>query len=186
MSFQAYLDNIQAKTGKTPEDFKVLAEKKGFLKPGVKTGEIVAWLKEDFGLGRGHAMAIVLLLKQVNAPKSSADEKISKLFGGNRSGWRKTYDGLLGKIGKFGSDVTVSPTNSYISILRKGRKFAVVQVTSARLDIGIKLKGIPSKGRLGESGAWNTMVTHRVQIDDPKQIDAKVISWLHQAYDKAR
>lgn len=28
MSFQAYLDNIQEKTGKTPADFKELAEKK--------------------------------------------------------------------------------------------------------------------------------------------------------------
>ncbi len=67
MSYQAYLDNIQAKTGKTPEDFKVLAKKKGFLKPGVKTGEIVAWLKEDFGLGHGHAMAIVLREKNMTA-----------------------------------------------------------------------------------------------------------------------
>jgi hypothetical protein len=50
MSFQAYIDNIKAKTGKTPEDFRQLAEAKGLLKPGVKAGEIVAWLKEDFGL----------------------------------------------------------------------------------------------------------------------------------------
>lgn len=42
MTYQAYLDNIQAKTGKTPEDFKALAAKKGFLNPGVKAGEIVA------------------------------------------------------------------------------------------------------------------------------------------------
>ena len=28
MSFQSYLDNIKAKTGKGPEDFKKLAEKK--------------------------------------------------------------------------------------------------------------------------------------------------------------
>jgi hypothetical protein len=46
MSFQAYLDNIQSKTGKSPADFKKLAEKKGFtqrgkLKPGVQAGEIV-------------------------------------------------------------------------------------------------------------------------------------------------
>jgi hypothetical protein len=65
MSFQAYLDNIKAKTGKTPGDFTLLAEQKGFLKSGVKAGEIVAWLKEDFGLGHGHAMAIVMVLKQV-------------------------------------------------------------------------------------------------------------------------
>ena len=63
MSFQAYLDNIQAKTGKTPEEFKALAESKGLLKPGIKAGEIVTWLKEDFDLGHGHAMAIYALLK---------------------------------------------------------------------------------------------------------------------------
>jgi hypothetical protein len=68
MSFQAYLDNIATQTGKSPDDFKRLAEKKGYtengtLRAGVKAGEIVAWLKEDFELGHGHAMAIVALLK---------------------------------------------------------------------------------------------------------------------------
>jgi hypothetical protein len=68
MSFQAYINNIQAKTGKGPDDFKKLATAKGFLengelKPSVKAGEIVAWLKEDFALGHGHAMAIYALFK---------------------------------------------------------------------------------------------------------------------------
>ncbi len=63
MSFEAYINNIKAKTGKTPADFKKLAEKKGLLKPGVKAGEIVAWLKEDFELGHGHAMAIYKVFK---------------------------------------------------------------------------------------------------------------------------
>jgi hypothetical protein len=63
MSFQAYIDNIEAKTGKTPDDFREIAAKKGLLKPEVKAGEIVAWLKEDFELGHGHAMAIYATLK---------------------------------------------------------------------------------------------------------------------------
>ena len=68
MSFQAYLTNIQAKTGKSPADFRKLAEEKGFTKagqlvPGVKAGAIVDWLKRDFELGHGHAMAIYALLK---------------------------------------------------------------------------------------------------------------------------
>ena len=63
MSFQAYLDNIKAKTGKSPDDFKKLAEKKGLLKEDIKAGEIVKWLKEDFDLGHGHAMAIYALFK---------------------------------------------------------------------------------------------------------------------------
>lgn len=62
MSFQAYLDNIEAKTGKTPNEFITLAKAKGFG-PDTKAGEIVAWLKDDFDLGRGHAMALVHVIK---------------------------------------------------------------------------------------------------------------------------
>lgn len=63
MSFQAYLDNIEAKTGKTPNDFIALAKAKGFDDPATKPGAIVDWLKEDFNLGRGHAMALVHVIK---------------------------------------------------------------------------------------------------------------------------
>jgi hypothetical protein len=63
MSFQAYLDNIEEKTGKTPNDFITMAKEKGFDNPKTKAGDIVAWLKEDYGLGRGHAMAIVYVIK---------------------------------------------------------------------------------------------------------------------------
>jgi hypothetical protein len=68
MSFQAYIDNIKAKTGKTPDDFKKLAEKKEFiidgnLNPTIKAIEITNWLKEEFELGHGHAMAIYATFK---------------------------------------------------------------------------------------------------------------------------
>jgi hypothetical protein len=82
MTFQAYLDNIEAKTGTSPADFKKLAGKKGYLskdglRAGIKVGEVVAWLKQDFQLGHGHAMAIVALLKgkQVSRPKKAPGSK---------------------------------------------------------------------------------------------------------------
>lgn len=62
MSFQAYLDNIETKTGKTPQQFVEEAAKKGFNK-NTKAGEIVQWLAADYGLGRGHAMALVHVIK---------------------------------------------------------------------------------------------------------------------------
>lgn len=76
MSFQAYIDNIQQKTGHSADDFKKLAEKKGFtekgkIKESVKAGDIVAWLKKDFDLGHGHSMAIYALLKGIKQSKSS-------------------------------------------------------------------------------------------------------------------
>jgi hypothetical protein len=62
MSFQSYLDNIELKTGKTPNEFIALAKEKGFTQD-TKAGEIVSWLKEDFNLGHGHAMAMVKVIK---------------------------------------------------------------------------------------------------------------------------
>lgn len=68
MTFQAYLDNIEAKTGKRPSDFRKLAAEKnwmagGSLRKEIKPAQVIAWLKQDFGLGHGHAMAIVAVLK---------------------------------------------------------------------------------------------------------------------------
>ena len=58
MSFQAYLDTIEKKTGLTPRELVDKASERG-LGPGTKAGPILAWLKEDFDLGRGHGMALV-------------------------------------------------------------------------------------------------------------------------------
>jgi len=58
MTFEAYLTNIHAKTGKRPEDFNAIAIEKGLMNADTKAMQIVAWLKEEFALGHGHAMAI--------------------------------------------------------------------------------------------------------------------------------
>lgn len=68
MSFQAYLTNIEAKTGKGPDDFRAWAAAKGWtadgtIAAGVKAGAITDALKAEFELGHGHAMAIYALLK---------------------------------------------------------------------------------------------------------------------------
>ena len=185
MSFQTYLDNIKAKTGKTPDELVSLAAAKGLLKPGVKAEQIVAWLRDDFGLGRGHAMAIVLILKSASQPKRTRDDAIARHFRGNKAKWRQPYDELLSRIRTFGPDISVGPTESYISLLRGGKKFGVVQIASDRLDIGIKLKGMRPVGRAEAAGTWNSMVTHRVRISEPKQIDREILGWLRQAYELA-
>ena len=58
MSFEAYIRSIHAKTGKIPEDFRALASERGLLGEDAKAMPIVSWLKQEFGLGHGHAMAI--------------------------------------------------------------------------------------------------------------------------------
>lgn len=180
MTFQAYLDTVKAKTGLGPEEFRALAEQKGLLAPGVKTGQIVDWLKQDFDLGRGHAMAIITTFA---APKPTAD-RIDKQFLGAKQHWRPVFEQLLVTLGGFGP-VTTSPTDSYISLVKGKAKFGVVAVTGDRLDIGVKLKGAEPTERFEASGAWNAMVTHRVRITDPAQLDAEVLDWLRRGYDAA-
>jgi hypothetical protein len=70
MSFQAYLDAAEAKTGRTPRELVDIAKGKGFDDPKVKAGTIIAWLADDYGLGRGHAMALVHVIKK--GPKIDA------------------------------------------------------------------------------------------------------------------
>ena len=64
MSFQAYLDTIEEKTGLVPRQLVDLAKERGYDDPSVKAGVIVDWLKDDYDLGRGHAMALVHVIKK--------------------------------------------------------------------------------------------------------------------------
>jgi Domain of unknown function (DUF4287)/Domain of unknown function (DUF5655) len=184
MSFQAYLDNIQAKTGKTADDFRALARKDGLA----KSGEIVAWLKAEFKLGHGHASAIAHLLVHSDEGKKSPDDddKVRSLFAGNKAKWRDAYDALTTKVAKFGADVQISPNRTYINLQRSGKKFAILQPSAAeRLDVGLKLKGVAPSGPFEAAGSWNAMVTHRVRISDARQINAELFAWLKLAYDAA-
>ena len=182
MTYQAYLDTIKSKTGKTPDDFRKLAAKKGLT----KYPEIMAWLKSEFELGHGHANVIAHEIVNADTPKVTKDETIAKLFAGKKEVWRKPYDSLSAKLFKFGADVTVGTTSTYISLLRNGKKFGIVMPSSAeRLDIGIKFKGVAPTVRLEAAGTWHNMVSHGMRITEPKQIDKELVDWLKQADDAA-
>lgn len=63
MTFQAHLDTIEDRTGLTPRQLLEIAHAKGLDGAGAKAGGVVAWLKEDYGLGHGHAMALWHVIK---------------------------------------------------------------------------------------------------------------------------
>jgi Domain of unknown function (DUF4287) len=70
MTYKAYLDNVQAKTGLTPEDFRRMAKEKGL----VKHAELLKWLKAERGLGHGHANAIILYIQDPGLAKRKIAE----------------------------------------------------------------------------------------------------------------
>ncbi|MFB4352682.1 DUF4287 domain-containing protein [Microbacterium sp. LWO14-1.2] len=68
MSFQAYLDKVEAQTGLTPRQFIELAREKGFDET-TKSTVVLNWLKEEYSLGHGHAQAMVHVI--LKGPKIS-------------------------------------------------------------------------------------------------------------------
>lgn len=69
MSFQAYLDAVETKTGLTPRQLVDIGREKGF-DASTKATPILEWLKADYDLGRGHGMALVYVITK--GPQISA------------------------------------------------------------------------------------------------------------------
>lgn len=92
MSFQAYLDTVEKKTGLTPRQLLDLATERGFG-PETKATPIIEWLKDDYGLGRGHAMAMVHVItkgdqissKHVGTGGTHSDDKDKLWLDGKES-----------------------------------------------------------------------------------------------------
>ena len=184
MSFQAYIDAVRAKTGLGPDDFKALAKEKGLI--GAKATPFIAWLKEDYGLGQGHGMAIWALVKADGAPvRPGPEARIDNLFAGGKAAWRPLYDALLATAKGYGDDVDVSPTDSYVSLVRGKGKIAIIQPGASFLDLGFKRPGAPVTERFASASGWNDMLTHRVRLKAGEGLDEELLSWLRASYDAA-
>ncbi|HSL45537.1 MAG TPA: DUF4287 domain-containing protein [Anaerolineales bacterium] len=102
MSFQAYLDNIEEKTGITPKEFIAEAKRKKIT----EHKDIIAWLKQDYGLGVGHARALAYVIqhgpqfevRQTTGPHRDASDTL-KLDGKSRTGGKNASSDLPPKLG---------------------------------------------------------------------------------------
>jgi len=78
-TFKAYAVNIEAKTGKSLDDFWRLAGERGFVKGRkvvAKHAELLKWLKSDIGLGHVHANFVILYVRlRGKDPKVSTQMK---------------------------------------------------------------------------------------------------------------
>ena len=136
-------------------------------------------------MGHGYANLVAQRVLAGDAPEPGGDDLVEAQYAGKKAALRPLYDRLALAVGKFGSDVGLSPKKTYVS-LRRSRQFALIQPSTAdRLDVGINLKGTAPTGRLEASGSFNAMVSHRVRVTSASDIDAELLGWLRAAYDQA-
>jgi hypothetical protein len=80
MSFKAYIENVEAKSGKTRDELFQIAQQKGFVvnsKIVAEHKQLLQWLKSDVGIGHVHANFVIGYLRlRTHDPKVS--EKLKK------------------------------------------------------------------------------------------------------------
>lgn len=170
--------NLKEKTGKNLEAWLKLL-KKVDLK---KHGEIVKHLKSEHDVTHGFANLIASKFLTAGKPATSGSDLVETQYAGAKSGLKPIYDALIQAVSKFGNDIEISPKKAYVS-LRRNKQFAIFQPsTKTRLDVGLNLPETEPTERLEESGSFNSMVSHRVRLEQKSDVNPELVKWLKQAY----
>ncbi len=176
-ALQTMISNMPEKTGKSLEEWKAILKQKNFA----KHGEAMKFLKGEHGVTHGFANTIIHLSKENT---EDASDLVTNQYKGKEA-LLPIYDKLITVVSNFGSDVVKTPKKASVSIIRK-RQFALIKpATKTRIDLGLKLKDKPITDRLGSSGPFGTMCTHRVQLTSTAEVDDQLVDWLKEAYEKA-
>jgi predicted transport protein len=173
--------NLEEKTGKSlPQWLKIAKGSKL-----AKHGQLIKFLKIEHGMTHGYANLVAMKSLEPAGGAPAGDALVDAQYSGQKAGLRPIYDVLAGAVAKFGKDVEISPKKAYVS-LRRSKQFAIIQPsTSARIDVGINLKGAKATNRLESSGSFNSMVSHRVRVTKKSEVDAELKGWLKKAYESS-
>ena len=171
--------NLEEKTGKNLEQWIAIANTSQLA----KHGEIVNHLKSEHGMTHGYANLVAHKALKSDTWTANGGSLVDAQYAGPKAALRPIYDRLATEVAKFGGDVEISPKKAYVS-LRRSKQFAIVQPsTKTRVDVGVNLKGVDSTERLEVSGSFNSMVSHRVRVSEPTEVDEELLGWLRQAYE---
>ncbi len=180
---QAQIRNIEATFGKSMSQWLAVIAASGLT----KHNDVVSMLEADYGMTHGAAHRVSLVSRQASAPpRASRDQAdpAGALYAGKKSALRALHDALMTAITAFGDDVELDPKKGYVSLRRK--QFAMLQPSAAgRIDVGLILPGEPARQRLEHAAGFNALFTHRIRVASLADIDAELIAWLRQAYDRA-
>lgn len=187
---QKWIAELKAKTGRSLEEWIAFVKKDG---PKDEKSQR-EWLKVQQKLGTNAAWWIAARVAGKESEEDSPEQYLAaaagyveKQYAGKKEALRPIYDELL-ELGKsIGSDVKACPCLTMVPLYRNHVFAQIKPTTNTRVDFGLALtqyKGKLPKQLVDTGGlAKKDRITHRLEITDPKQIDADVKKWLKTAYD---
>jgi hypothetical protein len=180
---QTQIDNIQKKTGMSFQELSNIVKNSGLS----KHGEIRDMLMEKLGLGYGDANSLVHAVLESDGTRAAEgktfDAILDEIYSGPRAAFRSMHTVLLEEISKFG-EFEIVPKKGYVSLRRK-KQFAIIgPKTNTRFEVGINSKELKSNTRLLEQPK-GSMCNYVVNVSNPLEVDAELISWIKSAYEDA-
>jgi hypothetical protein len=176
-ALQSQARNIEQATGRSVDAWVALVKASG----KERHAEIVAWLKSEHGFSHGNANRVALTAKR-GSVAGGGDELVDAMYAGPRAALRPFHDQVVELARGFGADVELAAKQAYVSLRRKKQFGTVGPGPGGRLEIGLNLKDMEPSGRLEASGG---MCTHRVRLSSADELDADVVGWLREAYERA-
>lgn len=168
------------KTGKSLEHWIKVVEQSGLDKHKA----IMDFLKKEHGFTHGFANFVALKARKADAGSHDEVDLLTNQYAGKEA-LKPIYEQLVTVISKFGEDITKTPKKDSVSMIRM-KQFALIKpATKNRIDLGLKLKDVPTGERLEGSGPFGAMCTHRVRLESIDQVDEELVNWLKEAYERA-
>lgn len=182
---ETQLKNIQLRTGKSLEELGKIVSESGLS----KHGEIRDMLIRELGMGYGDANTLVHYLKQSGGERAAASQGASpqdvlnEIYSGAKAGLRPIHEALMAEINTFG-EFEIAPKKGYVS-LRRRKQFAMIgPATNTRVEVGINIKNLTSAERLLEQPP-GSMCNYKVKLTDAGEVDAELMGWIRQAFDRS-
>jgi hypothetical protein len=170
---QSQLRNIEKDYGRTIDELVLIVNESRLT----KHNEVVAMLKQRYGMAHGAAHRVSLVARSRTAQPAPAGSGLAPPL-------QDLYARLLKKASALGKDVEQAPKKGYVS-LRRRKQFAMLQPGARWINVGLVLAKQAPAGRLESAAKWNALFTHRVRVASNADIDDELESWLRTAYDAA-
>jgi hypothetical protein len=112
-----------------------------------------------------------------------ADELIDGQYR-DRPGLVPVYDAVVEQMLGLGY-VELQARKTYVALIGPKRTFASIQATTrSRIDVGLRLDGVPPEGRLEiAKSIGQSSMTHKIALAAVADVDDEAVAWFRRAYE---
>lgn len=109
---------------------------------------------------------------------------MEETLAGASSNVRAAFNLLQSKAREFGDDVKIMVRKTYI-VLMRNYAFAILGVSSDRIDVGLSLDPSLQSGRLRDITSRSSKISKGTSVSKVEEVDEQLVGWMRQSYDRS-